>query len=86
MIYTIGNCKNYDKMLGEGTLYKAIKGTVWKDFSDVLNYFKTAQVELDEKIVDAAIYVVDGDWDTDVINKENGLGVLNKNCKIVRKI
>ncbi len=86
MIYTIGNCENYDKYLKKNNLMKAKGGTVWRKFSDVLEYFKTCKVYIDNKEVEAAIYVVDGDWGKDVTNKNGNRGDLNKACAIIRKI
>jgi hypothetical protein len=86
MIYTIGNCKNYDKHLTDNNLSKSKGGTVWKNFSDVLDYFKNCKVYIDDKEVESAIYVVDADWEEDVIKKSNNKGELNKSCKIVKKI
>lgn len=85
MIYTIGNCENYDKHLKDNNLAKAKGGTVWKKFSDVLDYYKTCKVYIEDKEVESAIYVVDADWDLDVINKDNTKGELNKSCKIIEK-
>lgn len=86
MIYTIGNCENYDKHLTDNNLMKAKGGTVWKNFSDVLDYFNNSKVYIDDKEVEAAIYIVDGDWNKDVDNISNNRGELNKPCKIVRKL
>lgn len=86
MIYTIGNCENYDKNLEKDILYKAKGGTVWKKFSDVLDYFNNSKVYIGEKEVDAAIYIVDGNWLTDVDNIINNKGELNKPCKIIKKL
>jgi hypothetical protein len=86
MIYTIGNCKNYDRHLTDNNLSKAKGGTVWKKFSDVLEYFKTCKVYIDDQEVESAIYIVDGDWDKDVERKKNNQGELNKPCKIIKKL
>ena len=86
MIYTIGNCENYDKNLKKDILFKAKGGTVWKKFSDTLNYFSTSKVFIDNKEVEAAIYIVDGDWNKDVDNINNDRGELNKPCKIIKKL
>jgi len=86
MIYTIGNCENYDKSLEKDILYKAKGGTVWKNFSDVLDYYNKSKVYIDDKEVEAAIYIVNADWKEDVININDNKGELNKSCKIVRKL
>ena len=87
MIYTIGNCENYDKNLKIDILYKAKGGTVWKKFSDVLDYYNKSKVYIDDKEVEAAIYIVDADWKEDVIiSIDDNKGELNKSCKIVKKL
>ena len=86
MIYTVGNCENYDKNLEKDILYKAKGGTVWKNFSDVLDYYNKSKVYIDDKEVEAAIYIVDADWKEDVTNIIDSKGELNKSCKIVKKL
>lgn len=86
MIYTIGNCENYDKNLKKDILFKAKGGTVWKNFSDVLDYYNNSKVYIDDKEVESAIYIVDANWYEDVDNINNNRGELNKSCKIVKKI
>lgn len=85
-VYTIGNTKGYDPKLEKGILYKSVGGSVWKRYSDVLEYYKNSKVQVDGKDVDSSIYVVEADWDKDV-NLIPGqiYGELNKNCKIIKK-
>ena len=86
MIYTIGNCENYDINLEKDSLYKSKGGSVWKTISDVSEYFKNCKVFIENKEVNAGIYMVDGDWDIDVNKDNDKKGNLNKICKIVKKL
>lgn len=81
MIFTIGNCENYDKALNEGNLFKSKYGSVWKTLDDAIEYFSKSKVYINDREVEGAIYIVDADWENDVINNK-----LNKPCKIIRKV
>lgn len=86
MLYTIGNTENYDKLLVLDNLYKSIGGSVWKNLSSVIRYFQNSKVYIGDLVVEGGIYLVDGDWNIDVMPIDNFQGNLNKSCKILKRI
>lgn len=86
MLYTIGNTENYDKLLVLDNLYKSIGGSVWKNLSSVIKYFQNSKVYIGDLVVEGGIYLVDGDWNIDVMPIDNFQGNLNKSCKILKRI
>lgn len=87
MLYTIGNCENYDKGLLENNLVKGVGGSVWKDLKSIIEYYSLNKTcFLNNKEVQSSIYIVDGDWNVDVNIKSNSYGVLIHPCKIISKL
>lgn len=91
MLYTIGNCKDYDYYLKKNKLYKSIGGSMWKDLNDILLYWYS----IDGKILvngetekePCGIYEMkDGKWETDVDKEDDKYGLSNKILKITGKV
>lgn len=89
IIYTIGNEENYDELLDERPLYKSKGGSAWKTLSAVKKYLKetggTVLVDGWEELP-AAIYTMEGDWDSDVDIESKEYGLINKKLKIIEKV
>lgn len=85
MLYTIGSSETYDRNLKKNTLSKSKGGTVWNDLNSVLEYHSNCIVTIDNIAVHSSIYVVDGNWNSDVIIESRNRGSLNKPCKIIKK-
>lgn len=88
-IYTIGNEENYDELMEERPLYKSKGGSAWKTYSAVLKYFNkiNGKVLVDNKeMLPAAIYEMEGIWESDVEEENSDYGILNKKLKIIKKV
>ena len=86
IVYTIGSSLDYDPKLEKGILYKSVGGTVWKNFEDVMDYWKNSEVRVGDNVVNSNIYEVEADWERDVtkvLGKD--YGKLNVKSKIIKK-
>ena len=83
-LYTIGATFTYD----QPHVTKAKGGSVWRNIKAVREHLKAihGHVQINQKNVPAAIYLLSGDWDKDVIPESNTYGYLKNPCPVKGKI
>lgn len=86
LVYTLGNSKEYDKLLKENDLVKSKGGSVWRTIESINGYLKRGgSVTINGKVVEHGIYILDAIWEVDVKPKSKNFGTILRKAKVISK-